>query len=49
MSSDFNNFDFDIDSVINTGAADAIAEDWFQRGGQPAIAYGIVNDGRLVH
>jgi CubicO group peptidase (beta-lactamase class C family) len=49
VSSDINNIDFDNDSVINTGAADAIVEDYFQRGGQPAIAYGIVRDGRLVH
>ena len=28
---------------------DAIAEDFHSRGGQPALAYGVVEDGRLVH
>jgi CubicO group peptidase (beta-lactamase class C family) len=28
---------------------DALAEDFHSRGGQPAIAYGVVADGRLVH
>lgn len=28
---------------------DAIAEDFQSRGGQPALAYGVVEDGRLVH
>jgi CubicO group peptidase (beta-lactamase class C family) len=28
---------------------DAIAEDFQSRGGQPALAYGVVADGRLVH
>ena len=39
--SDFHDIDF--------GAADAIAAAYFKRGGQPAISYGIVADGRLVH
>lgn len=39
--SDFHDIDF--------GAADAIAAAYFERGGQPAISYGIVADGRLVH
>jgi CubicO group peptidase (beta-lactamase class C family) len=30
-------------------AADAIVSNYFDRGGQPAIAYGIVRDGSLVH
>ena len=30
-------------------AADAIVSDFFDRGGQPAIAYGIVAGGELVH
>jgi CubicO group peptidase (beta-lactamase class C family) len=30
-------------------AADAIVSSYFDRGGQPAIAYGIVRDGRLMH
>jgi CubicO group peptidase (beta-lactamase class C family) len=30
-------------------AADAIVSDYFGRGGQPAISYGIVRDGALVH
>jgi CubicO group peptidase (beta-lactamase class C family) len=30
-------------------ATDAIVSDFFDRGGQPAIAYGIVRDGALVH
>ena len=30
-------------------AADAIVSDYFDRGGQPAIAYGIVAGGELVH
>ncbi len=30
-------------------AADAMVSDYFDRGGQPAIAYGIVRDGALVH
>jgi len=30
-------------------AADEIVRDFFSRGGQPAIAYGIVAGGRLVH
>ncbi len=29
--------------------ADAIVSDYFGRGGQPAIAYGVVSGGRLVH
>jgi CubicO group peptidase (beta-lactamase class C family) len=44
------------DSLANAGtgsadfaAADAIVGDYFGRGGQPAIAYGIVFDGELVH
>jgi serine-type D-Ala-D-Ala carboxypeptidase/endopeptidase len=41
VSSDFRDIDF--------GAADAIAAAYFKRGGQPAISYGIVADGRLVH
>ena len=28
---------------------DAIAEDFQSRGGQPALAYGVIEDGRLVH
>ncbi len=31
------------------GAADALAESFQRRGGQPGIAYGIVAGGRLVH
>ena len=34
---------------VDTGAADAIAADFFERGGQPAISYGIVAGGKLVH
>ncbi len=30
-------------------AADAIVSDYFDRGGQPAIGYGIVRDGALAH
>jgi CubicO group peptidase (beta-lactamase class C family) len=30
-------------------AVDAIVSDYFDRGGQPAIAYGVVSGGRLVH
>jgi CubicO group peptidase (beta-lactamase class C family) len=30
-------------------ATDAIVSDFFDRGGQPALAYGIVRDGALVH
>jgi len=30
-------------------AIDAIVSDYFDRGGQPAIAYGIVRDGELAH
>jgi len=30
-------------------AADAIVSDFFSRGGQPAISYGIVRDGALAH
>jgi CubicO group peptidase (beta-lactamase class C family) len=44
------------DSLANAGtgsagfaAADAIVSDFFDRGGQPAIAYGIVVGGELVH
>jgi CubicO group peptidase (beta-lactamase class C family) len=33
----------------NFAAADAIVSDFFSRGGQPAIAYGIVAGGELVH
>src|ERR1700729_678861 len=33
----------------NFAAADAIVSDFFGRGGQPAIAYGIVVGGKLVH
>jgi CubicO group peptidase (beta-lactamase class C family) len=33
----------------NFTAADEIVSDFFSRGGQPAIAYGIVVGGRLVH
>ena len=33
----------------NFAAADAIVSDFFGRGGQPAIAYGIVVGGELVH
>lgn len=40
----------DIDPAsIDTGAADAIAANFFERGGQPAVSYGIVAGGRLVH
>ena len=46
MPSDLN----DIDVVpINKAAADAIAADYFGRGGQPAVACGIVAGGTLVH
>jgi CubicO group peptidase (beta-lactamase class C family) len=41
VCSDFHDIDF--------GAADALAAAYFKRGGQPAISYGIVADGRLVH
>jgi CubicO group peptidase (beta-lactamase class C family) len=34
---------------INTAVADAIVADYFGRGGQPAVAYGIVAGGTLVH
>jgi CubicO group peptidase (beta-lactamase class C family) len=33
----------------NFTAADEIVSDFFSRGGQPAIAYGVVAGGRLVH
>src|SRR5580700_12049501 len=33
----------------NFAAADAVVGDYFGRGGQPAIAYGIVVGGELVH
>jgi CubicO group peptidase (beta-lactamase class C family) len=43
----------DIDDIepapIDTGMADAIAARQFGRGASPAISYGIVADGRLVH
>src|SRR5690348_5917997 len=32
-----------------SSAADGIVSDYFDRGGQPAIAYGIVSGGELVH
>jgi CubicO group peptidase (beta-lactamase class C family) len=35
--------------VGDFSAVDAIVSDYFDRGGQPAIAYGIVSGGRLVH
>ena len=49
--------DSSINAVIGRGhftaadfaAADAIVRDFFERGGQPAIAYGIVADGELAH
>jgi serine-type D-Ala-D-Ala carboxypeptidase/endopeptidase len=48
VSSDIN--DIDMDSPhINTQVADAIAADYFQLGGQPAFAYGIIRGGELVH
>ena len=46
VSSDIH--DIDIED-IDIEAADALAEDFFGRGGQPAIAYGIVRGGKLVH
>ncbi|MCL2586256.1 MAG: beta-lactamase family protein [Streptosporangiales bacterium] len=46
MPSDINDID---PGSIDTGAADAIAADFFSRGGQPALSYGIVAGGRLVH
>jgi CubicO group peptidase (beta-lactamase class C family) len=49
VPSDINDI-YDIDPVtIDTGAADAIAADFLQRGGAPGISYGIVAGGRLVH
>jgi CubicO group peptidase (beta-lactamase class C family) len=55
VSSDIN--DIDIDGTaspaahgdIDAAAADAIAGNYFRRGGQPAMAYGIVRDGELLH
>jgi CubicO group peptidase (beta-lactamase class C family) len=35
--------------MINFAAADQLAASYFQRGGQPGLAYGIVLDGELVH
>ncbi len=34
---------------IDFSVADAIVSDYFSRGAQPAIAYGVVSGGRLVH
>ena len=34
---------------VDFSVADAIVSDYFSRGAQPAIAYGIVSGGRLVH
>ena len=36
-------------TTADFAAADAIVSDYFGRGGQPAIAYGIVSGGALVH
>jgi CubicO group peptidase (beta-lactamase class C family) len=36
-------------TAVDVAAADAIVSDFFSRGGQPAIAYGIVVGGELVH
>ncbi len=36
-------------AAVDFAAADAIVGDFFSRGGQPAIAYGIVVGGELVH
>ncbi len=33
----------------NFAMVDALAEEYHSRGGQPALAYGVVADGRLVH
>ena len=38
-----------VDGLNDFTALDAIVSDYFGRGGQPAIAYGIVSGGRLVH
>jgi CubicO group peptidase (beta-lactamase class C family) len=38
-----------VGGAASFAAADAIVSDYFGRGGQPAIAYGIVLDGELVH
>jgi CubicO group peptidase (beta-lactamase class C family) len=46
VPSDLNDID---PAPINTAAADAIAADYFGRGGQPAVSYGIVAGGTLVH
>jgi CubicO group peptidase (beta-lactamase class C family) len=35
--------------AVSFAAADAIVRSFHQRGGQPAISYGIVRDGELVH
>src|SRR5947209_16430691 len=35
--------------LISFAAADEIVSRFHQRGGQPAISYGIVRDGELVH
>lgn len=35
--------------MVEFADADALAEDYHQRGGQPGLAYGIVMDGELVH
>ena len=37
------------DFIIDFGAADEIVRRFHERGGQPAISYGIVGDGTLVH
>jgi CubicO group peptidase (beta-lactamase class C family) len=36
-------------AVGDFSAVDALVSDYFDRGGQPAIAYGVVSGGRLVH
>ena len=37
------------DSPAGFDEADAVVRDYFGRGGQPAISYGIVSGGVLVH
>ena len=42
--------DFSIDSgSVDFGAVDEIVRRFHERGGQPAVSYGIVRDGALVH
>jgi CubicO group peptidase (beta-lactamase class C family) len=35
--------------MMDFAELDAIAEDYWQPGGQPSLAFGVVRDGELVH